>query len=252
MTRILIAECKQEVSSFNPVPSHYRDFDVSFGEEILTIHRGGQKELGGALGVFDARSHIELVPAASFRAITSGGTLAAADFTRIADEFLRSIKAAPPVDAAYFSLHGAMSAANEADPEGYLLAETRRILGESIPIVISLDLHGVLTDRMLQHCNALTVFHTYPHVDFFDTGVRAANLLLRILEQGVKPVMAKVNIPALVRGDQLITETGLFGQFIRAAQSMGKEPRRLGGRYVHWQSLYRRARLALQQSGHYR
>ena len=152
------------------------------------------------------------------------GTLAAADFDRIADEFLRSIRAALPVDAVYFSLHGAMSAANEVDPEGYLLAETRHILGEAIPIVISLDLHGILTDKMLQHSNALTVFHTYPHVDFSDTGVRAANLLLKILEGKAKPVIAKVNIPALVRGDELITETGLFGQSIRAAQAIEQQP----------------------------
>ncbi len=36
----------------------------------------------------------------------------------------------------------------------------------------------------------------------------------------VRPVIAKVEIPALVRGDELITATGLFGQSIRAAQAV--------------------------------
>ena len=31
MYRVLIAECKQEVSSFNPVASHYDDFTHAFG-----------------------------------------------------------------------------------------------------------------------------------------------------------------------------------------------------------------------------
>ena len=141
--------------------------------------------------------------------------MAAKDFNRIANEFLNTIRIATTIDAAYVSFHGAMSAENEIDPEGYLLYEMRQILGESIPIVISLDLHGILTDRMLKHCTAFTVFHTYPHVDFYDTGVRAAKLLLKILEEDAKPIIAKVNIPALVRGDELITETGLFGKFIR-------------------------------------
>src|SRR5262245_21019374 len=132
MPKILIAECKQEVSSFNPVLSHYHDFDISLGQEILNFHRGGQVEVGGALTVFEAQPEIELVPIYSARSITSAGTLAAADFTRIASEFLSRIESAPPVDGVYFCMHGAMAAENEPDPEGYLLAETRQILGEAI------------------------------------------------------------------------------------------------------------------------
>ena len=45
MPRILVAECKQEVSSFNPVTTHLQDFDISYGDEILYLHRGGQLEL---------------------------------------------------------------------------------------------------------------------------------------------------------------------------------------------------------------
>src|SRR5262249_13006246 len=145
----------------------------------------------------DTLTDIELVAGLSARQITSGGTLAAADFTRLTGVFLDAIRAAPQVDGVYFSLHGAMGAENEDDPEGYLLAETRNILGETLPIVVSLDLHGVLTDRMLQHADAIVAYHTYPHVDFFDTGVRAARLLLRLIDESICPVIAKVRIPAL-------------------------------------------------------
>ena len=130
MPRVLIAQCKQEVSTFNPVASHYDDFEVTFAETILAECRGGREEIGGALSVFDARSDVQIVPTVSFQAITSGGTLAASGFSRIADTFLGGIKAAKHVDGVYFSLHGAMSAENEEDPEGYLLLEARRILGE--------------------------------------------------------------------------------------------------------------------------
>jgi microcystin degradation protein MlrC len=224
MPKILIAECSQEISSFNPGLSHYQDFDVSFGAEILEFHRGGRVEVSGALSVFDHHPEIELIPTYSARSITSGGTLAAADFRRIAEEFLGQIRAAPAVDGVYFSLHGAMAAEDELDPEGYLLAETRKLLGETVPIVLSLDLHGILTDRMLQHSDTIVAYHTYPHVDFFETGVRAARLLLKIMAGEVKPVSARVAIPALVRGDELITETGLFGRFIRQAIELENSP----------------------------
>lgn len=223
-TKILIAECLQEVSSFNPVHSRYEDFTIRTGDAILAAHRGSKLEVGGALSVFEGRPDIEIVPTFSARTSTSGGVLEAEGFTRLAREFIDCVRLAPSVDAAYIALHGAMAAENELDPEGYLLTELRKVLGEAIPIVISLDLHGVPTDRMLTHADALTVYHTYPHVDFFDTGVRAARLLLRIMEGRARPVTAKVAIPALVRGDQLITETGLFGQSIRAAQAAEAGP----------------------------
>src|SRR6266849_4609964 len=224
MPKVLIAECIQEIASFNPVLSHYEDFNVNYGDAFLRYHRGGHYEIAGALSVFDAREEVELISTYSARQITSGGILADADFKRVAGEFLASIRAAPPVDGVYFSLHGAMGAESEHDPEGYLLAEARKILGEAVPIVVSLDLHGILTDRMLQHADAIVAYHTYPHVDFFETGARAARLLLRIMEGAVRPVTAKVRIPALVRGDQLITATGLFGRSIRAAQDIERSP----------------------------
>lgn len=224
MPRILIAECKQEVSTFNPQPSGYEDFGIRIGEELLRYHRSIRNEVGGALSVFDADFTVSIAPAYSAFFITSGGPLEKAAWERIATEFLDSIRAAPPVDGVYFCMHGAMASPGELDPEGWLLGETRKILGAHIPIVVSLDLHGVLSDRMLQHSDAIVAYHTYPHVDFFQTGQRAARLLLRILAGGVRPVTAKVAIPALVRGDELITATGLFGQSIRIAQEVENGP----------------------------
>src|SRR5262245_56511317 len=220
MPKILIAECKQEVSSFNPVPSHYEDFVVAVGAAVLSNTRATHGEVAGAMSVFGARPDVEVIPTYSATMITSGGRLAAADFDRIASEFLDALRGAPPVDGVYFALHGAMSADQEDDPEGFLLARARDILGEQVPIVVSLDLHGVLTDRMLEHSDAIVAYHTYPHVDFHQTGARAARLLLRILEGSARPVTARVAIPALVRGDELITATGLFGRFIREAQAI--------------------------------
>ena len=74
MTRILITECKQEVSSFNPAASHYDDFVTYRGQQHLDYHRTVRDEVGGALAVFDAED-VELVPAFGARAMTSGGPL---------------------------------------------------------------------------------------------------------------------------------------------------------------------------------
>ncbi len=220
MPTIAVAECKQEVSTFNPVPSRYEDFRTARGQAAVDYHRTVREEIGGAISVFDAADDVELAPAFAVSSNTSGGVLAAESFDRLSNELLSSLAELGRVDAAYFSLHGAMQAENENDPEGYLLQEARRILGEDIPFVVSLDLHGILTDRMLDHSDAVVAYHTYPHVDFFETGARAAKLLLKIVAGAVRPVTARVRIPVLARGDEMITESGAVSECIRLAQSI--------------------------------
>jgi microcystin degradation protein MlrC len=224
MPRILVAECKQEVSTFNPHESGYDDFDVRHGQALFDYHRTVGTEVGGVLDVLERTPGVEVVPTYGACFITSGGPLAKASWERIEREFLAALRAAPPADGVVFCMHGAMASPAEPDPEGRLLEEARKILGEEIPIVVSLDLHGILTERMVAHADAIVAYHTYPHVDFFRTGQRAARLLLRIMAGEVAPVTALVPVPALVRGNELITETGSFGKVIERARAIEEGP----------------------------
>ncbi len=220
--RILIVECMQEISSFNPVPSQYENFHIARGEE-MRAQEGLNTALGGALTVLRA-ADMEPVFAISARA-GSAGLLSAAGWERLSSEVLAAVSEGVEsgIDGVYFSMHGAMGAEGELDPEGYLLAETRRMIGEQTPLVISLDLHGILTDKMLRQIDGLAIYHTYPHVDFADTGRRAAQFLVRLLQEKLRPVIARVVIPALVRGDGLITKSGCYGDLIREAQRLERD-----------------------------
>jgi microcystin degradation protein MlrC len=228
MMKILIAGCEQEISSFNPVPSQYEDFEIHRGPDLIAANADAETCLRGALDVFRDRRDIEIIPTYAARAC-SAGPLSQAGFERLAGELLAAIREqAQGAGALYFCLHGAMGAEHELDPEGYLLEGARKILGPECPIVISLDLHGVLTGRMLRHCNGLAVYRTYPHEDFVDTGKRAARLLLRILEKAARPVLARVVIPALVRGPELMTKTGVLGEIIHTAKQLERRDKVLG------------------------
>lgn len=226
MKRILIADCKQEISSFNPLPSQYENFLIRHGEGLYD-QRGKNQELGGALAVFEARPDIEMVPTICARA-GSAGLLSAEGWKRLSEEILAAIFARlDGIDGIYVSLHGAMGADGELDPEGYLLEKLRERVGPDMPIVISLDLHGILTDRMLRQVDGFAIYWTYPHVDFADTGRRAAELLLRLMDGGIRPVAARVVIPALVRGDELITKTGCYGDLLAECRRLEEEGRAL-------------------------
>lgn len=214
---VLLAECMQEISSFNPLPSQYEDFAIEQGEELFA-HRQANTSLTGALSVFDARPDVALVPTIAVRA-GSAGILSVAGWKRLSEQILAAILPhSGKVDAIYFSLHGAMGAEGETDPEGYLLERVRAAFGPDVPIVISLDLHGILTDRMIRQIDGLAIYQTYPHVDFADTGMRAARQLLDIVDRGLKPVIARVTVPLLARGDECITKTGWYGDVLREGQ----------------------------------
>lgn len=222
MPQIAMFELMQEISSFNPTETHYDDFVVKQGADWLAGSHGALNEIGGALGVFTDEDDVELVPTISAKSISSGGPFSAASWEKLSAELVESLEGLRDkgIDGAYFCMHGAMASPAEMDPEGYILEKAREILGENIPIVTSMDLHGIVTDRMLKHSDAIVVYHTYPHVDQKETGERSARLLMRLLREELNPVTVRVRVPALVRGDELITDSGIYGECIRLAQKI--------------------------------
>ena len=216
--RILIAAMKQETATFNPFPTLYDDFQISRGRQLVTESRGTNTEIAGALDVFEQHGRLEIVPAVSATAV-SGGAIPPADLDRLTGEIIESVRAAGNIDAAYLCFHGAMAGVEEPDPEGRLLGEIRRLIGD-VPVVVSLDLHAIITDDLVARSDVLVPYHTYPHTDHYETGQRAATVLLQLLEGTTRPTVARVELPMLVRGDDLITETGRFGEAIRMCQDI--------------------------------
>src|SRR5699024_11081327 len=62
----------------------------------------------------------------------------------------------------------------------------------------SLDLHGNITERMVETADMLVGFRTYPHVDMAKTGVRAAQGLSRLMERKEGIAKAFRRLPYLV------------------------------------------------------
>jgi microcystin degradation protein MlrC len=231
--RVLVGQLEQEAATFNPAPTVYEMFSKSFGDEILEQYAGTKTQLAAAIDLMGARpDDIELVPCYAAESV-SGGVIPAVVVDRLLAEMMGEIKssaAAGPVAGVYLSLHGAMAGESCPDPEGRLLAQVRQLVGADVPIVASLDLHCVLTEEMVAHADLLVPYHTYPHVDQYETGARAVKRLLALLdhEQGGAAACrqiatVRVPLPMLVRGDELITATGRFGDAIRMCEAIEAE-----------------------------
>jgi microcystin degradation protein MlrC len=114
-------------------------------------------------------------------------------FERVAELICSSLRVIDQLDAVYLDLHGAMVTEDYEDGEGELLRRVREIVGPSVPVVISLDLHANVTEGMLEHCDAMTIYRTYPHLDMATSGARAYDLLLPILQgQTLHKAMRKI------------------------------------------------------------
>jgi microcystin degradation protein MlrC len=89
-----------------------------------------------------------------------------------------------------------MVAETTDDGEGTLLARIRE-LAPHTPVCVTLDLHANLTQAMVDNCDCLIGYKTYPHVDMFEVGTQVGRILFDMLRGRVRPVMAWGRVPLL-------------------------------------------------------
>ena len=218
--RILVVGLKQESSTFNPLKSSLSDFEIYRGDTAIASMRGTLTEFAGIINTAD-QCKLEL----KFGLIAwapSGGIVDDHAWKTLSQEILTDL-ATTNYDGVIAVLHGSMVTEFNHDPDGWLLQSMRSIIGGK-PLYATLDLHAVLTSQMLDAADLLVPYHTYPHTDHVQTGERATRLMARHMKTDIKPATAVVRIPLLVRGDELITTTGRFGQLIRKCIDAEKHP----------------------------
>ena len=206
--KIAIGQVWQETNTLNPNLTTRAEFDamgVSRGVEVLE-RMANTNEPGGFIQTIRGwEQDVDLVGLVRLPAWPSG-MVSEETFHWMVEEIVQSLQAAIPVDAILFALHGSMSAENHPDVEGEILALVRERIGPSIPLVATLDLHANVTEKMVRSADALVVYHSAPHVDVYETGIRAAEVLERILFHGAKPTSAFVKIPAVMPPELANTE----------------------------------------------
>jgi microcystin degradation protein MlrC len=128
------------------------------------------------------------------------------------------------IDGVALALHGAMVTESHTDGEGELLARLRGVLGNAVPIAITLDLHANVTDRMCELANIIVSYKTYPHVDVRITGQHAARVLLRAMKKESAPRTLRVWVPMLEETNGCRTDKGPMVEWVRRARAYEHEP----------------------------
>jgi len=200
--RIFVAGFQHETNTFAPSRADWPAFEsgsafpaYSVGEAMLERLGPTSLPMGGFVREARRRGWT-LLPSAWAGASPSAHVTREA-FERIAAQIVADAGRGG-FDAVYLDLHGAAVAEHADDAEGELLQRLRAVIGPTMPVVASLDLHANVTRRMLQHASALSAYRTYPHVDGADTGARCAALLAELWVHGRAWHTHQVRVPFLL------------------------------------------------------
>jgi microcystin degradation protein MlrC len=161
--------------------------------------------------------------------IVRGWAVAGGRITQEAYQFFEQkirlgLQAAGPIDGLSLQLHGACAADGIDDVEGAQLETCRAVLGPNVPIVLGLDHHGNVTKKMVALATAIVGHRTQPH-DPYDTGRMGAQVMLRILYEGAKPVTAWRKLPLLSHQEQFLTAQGPMKTWFDRARAVEADRR---------------------------
>ena len=111
-----------------------------------------------------------------------------------------------------------MTTTDEEDPDGLLYRAIRRAVGPDVPVVATVDLHANISQRMVDHADVIVAYRTDPHVDQFDRGREAANIMSEIWA-GMRPVVSNLRLPLVPPNVSLLTAHGPYADLINFGQS---------------------------------
>lgn len=147
----------------------------------------------------------EAVPL-SWATALPGGAMTAATYETVKQSLLDDLAARGPFDGVLLANHGALEVEGlNCDADTDFVRAIRDAVGPDVPIGVALDLHGDMTEGLLEAATVFSVLRTAPHRDDAETGRRAADQLLRVIRTGIRPAKAAVKIPILVPGETAVT-----------------------------------------------
>jgi microcystin degradation protein MlrC len=222
--RIAIAGFMHESNTFNPTITDRAAFasqSLVFGNDLIHEWRDAHHEVGGFL---EAAKEDRFDPVPILMAwATPAGPVADSIFEEVTGRLIHQLQERRP-DGLLLALHGAMVTESHQDADGEVLARLRSAMGSYFAIVVSLDLHGNISQRLIDSCQAAVAYRTYPHVDQRECGRRAASIMVRMLRDSIKPRQALAKPPLIINIMAQETAREPMHSFMQAARDLEQLP----------------------------
>ena len=209
--RVATGGLSHESSTFTPVPTtieSYRERFLLEGDDILNTFAGTNTPIGGFIA--GAQAHdFELIPTLFGEPQPSAPTPRPL-YDELLGRILDGIAKAMPLDGVLLELHGSMAvgdldaADGLGDAEGHLLAAVRKTVGPDVPVLAQLDIHSNVSQQMVEQADVLIGRETFPEIDMAARGRECADVLVRVVRDGLRPTMALHQIP-IIWGQNQVT-----------------------------------------------
>jgi microcystin degradation protein MlrC len=202
-----------ECSTYSRLRTGMREFTIVRGDELSKSARFK----------FLERYPVKFMPTMVATA-TPGGPVERKTYQTIKAEFLQRLKALLPLDGLYLPMHGAMFVDGMQDAEADWYRAARKVVGPKCLLSASYDLHGNISQPIIDTIDMLSAFRTAPHIDREETMLRSTDMLLHCLREQIRPTLLWAPIPVLMPGERSSTEwepgKRLWGQL----PSLNREP----------------------------
>ena len=215
--RYVIALIKHETNTFSPIATPLTAFGhgngPAFGDAARTRFSGTNTPMGAYLDLAQ-RQRAEVVTPVAAEAWPSNKA-SRATFEQLVRPLEDAVRAG--CDAVFLDLHGAMVIEDCDDAQGEIVRRLRHV-APALPIAVTLDYHTNLSAELVANATVITGYKTYPHVDMYDVGKLAGDILLRSLDGEIAPVMAWGWKPMLASIMRHAPEDGPSGDIVRYAR----------------------------------
>lgn len=192
--RIAIGGIMHESNTFVALPTDLADFSAHHhGAEIIAHWADSHHEVAGYIEGAE-RNGFEAVPTVMAWA-TPAGPITRRAFETLTGELIAAIRAAGPLDGMLLACHGAAVSEEYSDADGEIIRRVREALPPELPLIVTLDFHTNVSEKMIEHCDATIIYKTNPHLDQKARGLQAAELMARRVRGEVHPVQALAKPP---------------------------------------------------------
>ncbi len=191
--KIAVGGISTECSTYSPLYQNESDFASLQGQALLDLIDFPFDDYG-----------IETYPVFFNRSVP-GGPIESHYFRQTKDKFISELESLGTLDGVLLIMHGAIFVDDIDDPEGEWIEAVRDIVGEDCIISVSFDLHGQMTNKIVNNINALAAYRTAPHIDVEETYKRASKMLADALTRNQRPTVLWSPVPVLVSGEMSST-----------------------------------------------